>query len=303
MKNNSFLEEFYCDINKAHYILIVIPHSANCDLICSSLALSNYCFENKIKHKVYFDRNKLPHKLNFLSKFDKTSSLLPKYYDLVVCINKPVNSSIDNNVKMISLQSPNITLKNSSSELIYNFFKFNKLNISKNIAECLYVGIYEYSIGFTDNITDDTFDVLASLVKCSIDVPYISNNLLKRDSLSKFKCTSRIMNTLELFNEGKLASIYLDNNMIKETGVKSEECDEVLNNVLSIGIVDIVVYFKINGDTIEVSLKSKKNVDISFLITKMMLKTKEPFSFSINSNNILEIKKKTINTILNYISS
>lgn len=302
MKDNSFLEEVYSDIKKAHYILIVIPHSANCDLICSSLALSNYCFENKIKHKVYFDRNKLPHKLNFLSKFDKISSLLPKYYDLVICIDEPINFPIDNNVKIISLQSQNLTLKNSSSELIYIFFKFNKLNISKNIAECLYVGIYEFSIGFTDNITDGTFDVLSSLVKCSIDVSCISNNLLERDSLSKFKCISKIMNTLELFNEGKIASIYLDNKMIKETGADIHECNAVLNNVLAIGIVDIVVYFKMNDDKIEISLQSKENVDISFLITKMMLKTKEPFSFSINSNNLLEIKNKTINTILDYTS-
>jgi len=304
MKNNILFKEIYEEVKIARYILIIIPNNANCDIISSFLALSNCFFENKIKHKVYCN-DKIPDKLNFLSKYDKVSNSLPKFYDLLIYLddpeNKKINFSFDNNIKSISFLSNNKVLKNSIASLVYDFINVNEFQISKNIAECLYVGIYDYSTGFTDNINADSFVILSKLLQCDIDVSLISNNLLQRNSLSKFKCTNQILNTLELFNEGKLASIYLDDKMIKETGIDINECDEVLNKVLSIGIVDIVVYFKINGDTIEVSLKSKNNIDISYLITKLMIKTKKTFTFNVDSNNIFETKKKTMNAILNYI--
>ena len=307
MQNDLLFKEIFDEIKTSHYILIVIPKNASCDTISSSLALSNCFFESKIKHKVYYNSDKSLNKLNFLSKYDKVSNSLPKFYDLIIYINQQENEYanfvINKETKILSFHAKKKTSNSSSSELMHNFLNVNDLKISKNIAECLYTGIYDYSNGFTNDTNANTFDIVSSLVNHGVDVSLISNNLLQRDPLSKFKCINQVLNTLELFNEGKLASIYLDDNLLKETGARVEECDEVLNKVLSIGIVDIVVYFRSDGDKIKIFLKSKKNVDISYLITKFMIKTKKPFTFNVDSNNIFETKKKTINTILNYILS
>ena len=61
----------YEEIMNAHYILLVTHKNPDADTISSALSLSNYFFENKIKHKVFNISSLLPRKLNFLSKFDK----------------------------------------------------------------------------------------------------------------------------------------------------------------------------------------------------------------------------------------
>ena len=87
MQNNDFFSALYDEIIKAHYILLVTDKSLATHSITSSLALSNYFSENKIKHKVFNVSAQLPRKLNFISKFDKISKDIPKFYDLVIYID------------------------------------------------------------------------------------------------------------------------------------------------------------------------------------------------------------------------
>lgn len=318
MQNNDLFMEMYNEIIKAHYVLLLTHKNPDADTISSSLALSNYFYENKIKHKVFNISSELPRKLNFLSKFDKISKDTPKYYDLVIyldCANEDrVGQNFTIDVKTISIDHhqsnknfADINIvdfsKGSTSELLYLFFKINKLKISKNIAECLYVGIYDESLGFTTPRTDNqTFNIVSDLLHSNIDVSKISNNLSKRESLSKFKTIPKIMNTLELFSEGKLATVYLDEVWIKETGVVSSECDEVVDMVLNIGIVRVVAYFRIIDSKVRVSLRSKEDIDVSLIASHFNGGGhKNAAGLSVASSTIFEVKRKVIKTILDYI--
>ena len=78
-------------IQKSHYILVVTHINPDADTISCALAFSNYFSENKIKHKVFNKMKQLPRNLNFLSKFDKITDQIPKFYDLIIyvdCANK-----------------------------------------------------------------------------------------------------------------------------------------------------------------------------------------------------------------------
>jgi len=303
MQNKNLFHEIYNEIIKAHYILLITDKSLSTHSITSALALSNYFYENKIKHKVFNSSCKLPRKLNFLSKFDKISKDIPKYYDLVIyldCSAEYINEcEFVNEVKSISLDSA----EGSLSEFLYSFFEGNKLKISKSIAECLYVGIAYESVGFSSpKVDSDTFTIVADLLNSNINISKISDNLSQRESLAKIKTIPKVMNTLELFNEGKLATVYLDSLWLKETGADINDCDDVVDMVLSIGIVNIVAYFRVKENKVSILLRSKSSIDLSLIANKLNAEgDKNSINLNLSSSNIKEVKEEIVKTILNYI--
>ena len=307
MLNNSLFKDIYTEILNAHYILIIPGKNAKIDTLCASLALSNFLFENKIKHKVLNDSNVDLRKLNFLTKFDKMTESLPKYYDLVICFDSENEFSKEkyllSDAKIISFSNNNSQYNMSSSEFMYLFFQFNNLNVSKNTAECLYSGIYEDSLGFkSDNVNAQTFDIISSLTNCGISTSQISNKLVKRESLAKFRCLPKIMNTLELYSEGKIATVCLYDSFIKETGIEIDECDDIVELVSNIGIVDTVAYFRIIDKSIFISIKSKRLVDLSLIPNSFNYRSdRNSADLTISSTNIDIVKEQVVNTILNYI--
>lgn len=278
-RNNIKYQDSLQLINNSHYILILTHKNPDADTISCALSLSNYMYENKIKHKVFNSSTNLPRRLDFLSKFDKITNIIPKYYDLVIYVDcgdkKRVDLKIDKDVKIINIDHHqsntmfgdiNIVDENkgSCSEVVYSFFDINNLKISKNVAECLYVGIYDDNIAFTTpRTTQATFETINLLIKTGISPNKIANNLLSRDSLAKYRILPKILNTLELSSEGKVATIYLDSIWLKQTGATVQECDDVINMILNIAVVDIACYFRVIDNKVRVSLRSKNNIDVS----------------------------------------
>ena len=301
-------------IQDAHYILIVTHLNPDADTISCALALSNFMFENKIKHKVYNSSSDIPRVLNFLPKFDKITDQIPKYYDLVIYVDcadqRRVGIELVDGVKIINIDhhqsndnfgTINIIddSKASTAEVLYNFFEQNDLKISKNSAQCLYVGVYDDSIAFTTPRTSkETFQTINKLVATGISPSKIADNLLRRDSLARYRILPKILETLELHLEGKLASIYLDENWIKETGASTHECDDVVNMVLNIAIVEVVAYFRIINGKVRVSLRSKNDIDVSNIANNFNGGGhKNAAGLSVDTNIIDEAKVKVLEVI------
>ncbi|XPV52293.1 MAG: DHH family phosphoesterase [Halarcobacter ebronensis] len=72
-------------IEKSRYILIITHVNPDADTISSALALSNFFYENKIKHKVFNVSSDFPQNLDFINRFEKITDQLPKFYDLAIC--------------------------------------------------------------------------------------------------------------------------------------------------------------------------------------------------------------------------
>lgn len=318
MQNNILFKQMYNEIKEAHYILIISNKNTSADTLCCSLSLSNYFHENKIKHHMYNISEELPRKFDFLSRYNKISKNLPKYYDLIIYVDCECEYQVGyeflKDIKSISIDHDQLNnkfadlniidhSKTSTVELLYYFFKINELNISKNMAECLYAGIYDESIGFTTKDTDyRTFNAISDLVMCNINISSISDKLHKRDSLARFRVLPKIMDTLELFSEGKLGVVYLEETWLNETGAKINECDDIVDMVLSIGIVNIVAYFRVVNNKVNCSLRSKGEVDASLIARKFNGGgDKNSAGISISFNSFEATRKEIVNVILDYI--
>ena len=266
-------------IEKSRYILIVTHVNPDPDSIGSALALSNLFHENKIKHKVYNISSDLPQNLDFIPRFDKITDQLPAFFDLIITVDcgsykrlgfktDPVIPIINfdhhksnENFGVVNIVDP---MKSSTAELVYEFFKHNGLYITKNSATALYVGIYDDTLAFSLGRCDElTFEKINFLVECGASPSEIANKLLRRDSLAKYRIIPKVLDSLELFEEGQIASIIAKEEWFKETGAHNRDCEDALDMVMSIAIVKVAFFVRVVNGISRVSLRSKGKVDVS----------------------------------------
>jgi len=317
---NTILKDMLSLIKSSHYILIVTHKNPDADTIGSALALSNFMFENKIKHKVYNISNQIPRNLNFLPKFDKITTILPKFYDLIIYVDCAdslrVGIEFDKNIKTINIDhhqsNTNFATLNfvddtrpSTAEVVYKFFETNNITISKNTASALYVAIYDDSIAFTTPRVDkQTFETIKQLLESKIDINYISTMFGQRDSLAKYRILPKILDTLELYHSGDIATVYVEPRWLEETGATYYECDEVVNMVLNIAVVKVAVYLRIIDKVVRVSLRSKDNYDVSIVANHFDGGGhKNASGCSIDTTNISEAKAMVVKDIEDCILS
>lgn len=279
---SNFKKEFqdiFSLIESSHYILIVTHINPDADTLSSALSLSNYMYRNNINHKVFNSTNNLPRNLDFLPRFDKIVDQLPMKYDLIIYVDcgdkRRVGTKINNSCKVINIDHHqsndnygdiNIvdSKKGSTAELLYGFFSTNDIKITKEIATCLYTGIYDDTIAFTTPRTDkETFDVIGKLIASGIDIPTISENYTMRESLAKYRLVPKILQTLELHYEGSIATIYQKQEWLESTGAGFNECDNIVNEVLKISVVKVALYLREDSEHIRVSLRGKGNTQIN----------------------------------------
>lgn len=270
-------------ILNSNYILIITHINPDADTISSALALSNYLNKTKIKHKI-INKQGLPSKrFDYLNLYNKITDIIPKYYDLVVyldCANqKRALIDIDEKCKIINIDHHQSNsnfgaytivddTKSSTAEVLYDFFVVNGIEISTNIAQCLYTGIYDDSLSLSSPRTDiDTFKAMGQLVKKGANPPDISQKLYQRDSLAKYRLLPKVYESLELYFEGKVAMVYLLPQWLDQTGATYLDCEDIVDSILNISIVDISVFLRLKDDQARVSLRGK-NTDVSIIANK-----------------------------------
>ena len=266
-------------IEKSRYILIITHVNPDPDSIGSALALSNLFSENKIKHKVFNISDDLPQNLDFIPRFEKITNQLPAFFDLAISVDcgtyKRLGFELDSSIPLINFDHHksnekfgvvNIVdpMKSSTAELVFEFFKHNGLYITKNSATALYVGIYDDTLAFSLGRCDElTFEKINFLVECGASPSEIANKLLRRDSLAKYRIIPKVLDSLELYKEGEVASIVAKEEWFKQTGAHNRDCEDALDMVMSIAIVKIAIFVRIVNGTSRVSLRSKGQIDVS----------------------------------------
>ncbi len=266
-------------IEKSRYVLIITHVNPDPDSIGSALALSNLFHENKIKHKVFNVSSDLPQNLDFIPRFEKISDQLPAFFDLAISLDcgtyKRLGFELDPSIPLInfdhhksndSFGTVNIVdpMKSSTAELVFEFFKHNGLYITKDSATALYVGIYDDTLAFSLGRCDEkTFEKINFLVECGASPSEIANKLLRRDSLAKYRIIPKVLDSLELYKEGEVASIIAKEEWFKQTGAHNRDCEDALDMIMSIAVVKVAFFVRVVSGVSRVSIRSKGKIDVS----------------------------------------
>lgn len=144
-------------------------------------------------------------------------------------------------------------------EMIYNLCKALGVEVTKEIAECIYTALLTDTGSFHfSNTTERTLKIASELVRRGVEPARISQALFYSNSYSKILLLGRVLSNIQRDESGRIAWITVDRAMMYETGADEEDADGIVNHALSIDEVEAVAFFKeLSPGAYRVSLRSK----------------------------------------------
>ena len=144
-------------------------------------------------------------------------------------------------------------------EMIYNLCKALGVEVTKEIAECIYTALLTDTGSFHfSNTTERTLKIASELVRRGVEPARISQAIFYSHPFAKIRLLGMVLSTIERDATGQLAWIRLDRAMMYEAGATDEDSDGIVNHALSISDVNAVAFFKeLTAGVYRVSLRSK----------------------------------------------
>ena len=266
-------KKIWTEIKKAKNILLTLHPSPDGDSIGSNLAL--YHALTKMGKKVTllggdstFPNNfsKLPGAKNIIAK--NFFQINPNDYDLFIIadisdekrISKQGDMSIPKTLKTIVIDHhlsnttkfANINLIDASSpatcQLLYWLLEFGKIKITKEIAACLFVGIYTDTGGFKYfNTNYKTFLIASELTKIYPNFNKLIFDLENSDQPDRLKFLSLMLGSINTYLSEKVAIASIEFDTIKKNNISSD----VVNGSDIANIIKSVIGWEIGISLIE----------------------------------------------------
>ena len=144
-------------------------------------------------------------------------------------------------------------------EMIYNLCKALGVEVTKEIAECIYVALLTDTGSFHfSNTTERTLKIASELVRRGVEPALISQALFYSGSFAKVKLLGLVLSNIERDESGRIAWITVDRATMCEADACEEDSDGIVNHALAIGEVETVAFFKeLRPGAYRISLRSK----------------------------------------------
>lgn len=144
-------------------------------------------------------------------------------------------------------------------EMIYNLCKALGVEVTKEIAECIYTALLTDTGSFHfSNTTERSLKIASELVRRGVEPARISQALFYSHPFSKIKLLGMVLSTIERDESGRIAWVTVDHDMMYEADASEEDADGIVNYALSIDEVEAVAFFKeLAPGTYRISLRSK----------------------------------------------
>ncbi len=154
--------------------------------------------------------------------------------------------------------------------IVHEFFKYAGWEITKKIAEALFVAIASDTGWFQFRNTDSrVYRICAELIGAGADPTQIHHNLYHQFSLERFVLMTAMLNTLELHFDGRFAVQHLTQADFKRTGAKLGDTENLIDECRRIGTVEAAALFvELADGRIKCSLRSSGGVDVCRIAEK-----------------------------------
>jgi phosphoesterase RecJ-like protein len=151
----------------------------------------------------------------------------------------------------------------ATAELIYRMARFAGVPLDAAIATCLYTALMTDTGSFMfEGTNEHTFAIARELVLAGADPAQCARNIYFGHSTAKMRLLGAAL--ANLHRESVLAWIWVTQEQMERFGAREEDCEGLANYALSIGDVQVAVFFREQPDgRWRVSLRSKGEVDVS----------------------------------------
>lgn len=279
-------------IKKASAVLIVTHEKPDGDCIGSSLALASI-IEKSGKDCFCFCPDSLPDYLNFLPASYKFKNSLPdEPFDLVIALDYGRYQRLG---KFSSIQDFDenklITIDHhpyqdqkggikiiapyfaSTAEIIYRFFKDSNFEISKDVAICLFAGIFTDTGRFRNAATNpETLRAAGDLVGKGVNLAKIAKLIFQPKSLRSVKVRGLILSRVEYDKNSGIAYSWISQKDFKNFSVDYNDIDDLAGTINSISTCRFAMFMceDAPGD-IYCSLRSEpfKNINVAKIAERL----------------------------------
>lgn len=151
----------------------------------------------------------------------------------------------------------------ATAEMVYRLAREVGIKISPEIATCLYTALLTDTGSFMFEGTNDrTFALARELVLAGANPAYCARNIYFGHSTAKMRLLGAALS--HLHREGKLGWICISQAQMESCQAREEDCEGLVNYVLSIQDVEVAVFFRELPDgRFRVSLRSKGAVNVA----------------------------------------
>jgi len=154
----------------------------------------------------------------------------------------------------------------ATAEMVYKLARAAGVKISPEIATCLYTAVLTDTGAFMyEGTSEHTFELARELVLAGADPAHCARPIYFGHSTAKMRLLGSALSVLQ--REGPLAWIWVTQAQMERANAKEEDCEGLVNYALSIGDVEVAVFFReLPGGRFRVSLRSKGGLDVAQII-------------------------------------
>lgn len=156
------------------------------------------------------------------------------------------------------------------AELLYDVIMALGVNLTADIAECVYIGVSTDTGCFKfSNTTAHTHAVAAACLTAGIDGGEINRALFETKTMPRFQMERIIFDTMEFYEDGAIAVALLWRADIDRTGADMDDLDSIASITRQIEGVQIGITLTENKNgTVKVSVRTTKEMDASAICKK-----------------------------------
>jgi phosphoesterase RecJ-like protein len=149
-------------------------------------------------------------------------------------------------------------------EMVFDLIEALGVPLTIEIATHVYLAILTDTGSFHyANITPKTFDICRRCTEAGVNPAAMARRVFDQNSIGKLKLIGALLAQMDLLDGGRLAAMYLDDNVFNATGTTYNDTEGLINLPLTAKEIRAVVFFKVGADgDIHISMRSKYDVDI-----------------------------------------
>ncbi|MGH9409664.1 MAG: DHH family phosphoesterase [Vicinamibacterales bacterium] len=149
-------------------------------------------------------------------------------------------------------------------ELVFDLVRALGVPLTIEIATHIYLAILTDTGSFHhSHITPRTFDICRQTVEAGVNPAAMARRVFDSNSFGKLKLIGALLDRMQLLDGGRLAALYLDDDILNATATTYNDTEGLINLPLTAREIQAVVFFKVGADgDVRVSLRSKYDVDV-----------------------------------------
>jgi phosphoesterase RecJ-like protein len=316
------IEKVLVLIGESKRVLITSHQNPDGDALGSMLALG-LGLEKIGKDVVFYSKDGVPEILEFLPHSDKIVNSIngiESFFDIAFAVDCTSTSRAgaefeeyakSENCKNVVIVDHHETTDadadlhlldqaaSSTGMIIYRVLKSLAVEMDESISENIYTTIVSDTGSFSySNTNSETLRVAAELVDSGADPSKISQALYENEPLRKIELFKLVIPTLDMTEDKKIASIFVDKDMFQKTGATREDTEGMVNIPRSIKGVKVAILFRQEGDSEwKISLRSKGSVNVAKIAEGFGGGGHAGAAGCSLEGNIVDVKTKVISTI------